>query len=1387
MTFIRKISFLILFFSNYAFAENIDGIVFYDNKILNARIVEQVRVIKKNINNSIEEAGIENKKLSIINNIPINESAENIDDTDDIVLFKAQVGGGKVDGNIIKPSKSVEHYMNLLGADFYIYIAKNNDPENKSSKFKDGNGRANIVKLDSNNNIKNTNQMKGIVITIDGVENDNTIIPHEMGHLFGGAESKFNKDQPEVSGAFSYAKGHGEEQTSQYSGFSTLLTYVDLYYCSDSGCELDRPVREMVYSNPNNETCGPQENKKCGVPIGEKSEADMSASIGVIAPKLTQIKSRDKELKVISDKTNLNNVTSDGPDKVTGTPINDSINLLAGDDFYIMSKGVDAAFLGSGEDTIMFKYFGDGFVNETYIKDFSREDLILMPEKLGNNYVYSINEEANEIIFFKKDGGKEALILEANFNTNKTDIRNTEIEMGFLYSFQGKDIGTNETLLSRVNRDSQTYENKNYIQARFDQNGYDKTKYDGEIYLQNDRHIIETGSGDDYLYGSDYEKTIIKSNGGDDYLIAGSGLHGNEFYGGSGDDYLLGGDGDDLLLGDYGSDYLSGDKGNDIIGGYQDYNESWELNINSSEWFGIDVCSVDFCGNLYDSGEDNDVIYGSRWGDIYYYELGDGVDYIREYTKFLDDEENKIDLIILDIPQTNNEVSFSRNEYDVLVLLNNEKVLVLENYLKGKEYEIEFILFDDILFSSHEIKSKALTVYGTDDSDEIQGLPELDDVIYGKYGDDFIFTFSGDDTIYGSSGNDIINGGLGSNTIKSGSDNDAVFSRGSDNVYLGTGNDIYYNSIEQQSILHVYENEGTETIHTCSFSENSIATDCSYNFNDSVTQKIIINYNRDESIENYYKNNNDLILEIGSKNKFIFKDAFAEDRIQYDITYQDGSSMDWSQLKTLADIPEENRNVLKDGDYFEIFDESDNGTYYVPEGVMVTFGEYRSGEIVNNGTIVTETIKYDLNMSGNGLLEIKNTSGMRNVSFNDGDILLSGYYSGGSNVSAKTIIIDYIHKHPNGINYQYIYGSLTGDVIVKNSLNDSNYSVLGGLVIKGSLTIDLNVILTTSKYSYYSKSQGLKIYGKIINNGEFNNVDRIGDLSRRSLSLSFYDYFVNGELVQKAYFSPNAFEKIKGNLSIYSTNIYDYNLSNLAILKVFENNSDSLIIDKDYTLGSYSGYNQSIVVKSGSTLRVKSYVAGDFTIESGAKVIIDSFGPYSRDLNISGNGIIEIKNSQGLDNINFVNGTILFSGYNAGSRYSVTAKNIEFNKLYDEQDFQYIRSRVLNGNVIIRNSQFNDYVYFGYQNFKVNGVLKIENDVLFSIGRSDYQNLEVNGLLNNNGLITDKILVRGDYSGRITIKLNDNSEKGINANLNELGNYDISGDIWLNGVKVEDL
>ena len=534
-----------------------------------------------------------------------------------------------------------------------------------------------------------------------------------------------------------------------------------------------------------------------------------------------------------------------------------------------------------------------------------------------------------------------------------------------------------------------------------------------------------------------------------------------------------------------------------------------------------------------------------------------------------------------------------------------------------------------------------------------------------------------------------------------------------------------------------------------------------------------------------------------------FYDYFVDGELVQKAQFNDG---DFDKIKGSLSIYSTNiyEYNLSDLDIFNYFENGTNEivvdkdltlanyggsatTFNVKNGSTLTIKSYISGKFVveEGAKLVVEGFgRYarSLDVSGSGVLEVKNMGDRESVNFPSGEVVL-GANAGRTSVKAKTIILDYIHKI-EGRAYQSISGTLEGDVIVRNSLGDSDYSVFGDLTIKGSLTIEENVLVTTNETSTYYKSQAMTIYGKFINNGEFNNIDLIGGERRRELILSFYDYIVNEEVVQKAYFNDNAFDKIKGNLSIYSTNIYDYNLSDLDMLNKFENNGEALVINQDYTLGSYSGYNQSIVVKSGAVLRIKSYVAGDFTIESGAKVIIDSFGPYARDPNILGNGTIEIKNSQRMDNINFENGTILFSGYNAGARYSVTAKNIEFNKLYNEQNFQYIRSRILNGNVIIKNSQFNDYVYFGYQQFKVNGVLEIENDVLFSIGRSDYQNLEVNGLLNNNGLITDKILVRGDYSGRITIKLNDYSEKGIYADLNKIRNHDISGDIWLNGNKV---
>jgi hypothetical protein len=83
-----------------------------------------------------------------------------------------------------------------------------------------------------------------------------------------------------------------------------------------------------------------------------------------------------------------------------------------------------------------------------------------------------------------------------------------------------------------------------------------------------------------------------------------------------------------------------------------------------------------------------------------------------------------------------------------------------------------------------------VTIYGTNQDDEIQGTPG-NDVIHGLGGDDTINGGDGDDIICGGDGNDRIFGGVGRDHIMGGKGDDLINgSNGDDKLEGGTGNDI---------------------------------------------------------------------------------------------------------------------------------------------------------------------------------------------------------------------------------------------------------------------------------------------------------------------------------------------------------------------------------------------------------------------------------------------------------------------------------------------------------------------------------------------------------------------------------------------------------------------
>lgn len=129
------------------------------------------------------------------------------------------------------------------------------------------------------------------------------------------------------------------------------------------------------------------------------------------------------------------------------------------------------------------------------------------------------------------------------------------------------------------------------------------------------------------------------------------------FKGGEQTDYFSGGKGHDEIRGNGGNDYLQGGDGNDII-------------------FGGD-------GNDFiRGGKDNDTLNGGEGNDTYFYKKGDGKDYIS-------DTSGMNDLLVLEGIKAN-ELSFTRNSYNLEMKINNTDSVIFEDWYYQEEKQEKY-------------------------------------------------------------------------------------------------------------------------------------------------------------------------------------------------------------------------------------------------------------------------------------------------------------------------------------------------------------------------------------------------------------------------------------------------------------------------------------------------------------------------------------------------------------------------------------------------------------------------------------------------------------------------------------------------------------------------
>ena len=228
---------------------------------------------------------------------------------------------------------------------------------------------------------------------------------------------------------------------------------------------------------------------------------------------------------------------------------------------------------------------------------------------------------------------------------------------------------------------------------------------------------------------------------------------------------IYGGDGNDTLLGGLAQQSLYGGAGNDVI------SSPFESNTITS-----------FHGETGD-----DLLIGSGRGDYYYFNRGDGQDTIDERGRHTGWSEN--DRLYLQGDITPDEVVLTRDGLDLLIKFgeSSDQIRVLEWYGTSGMNRISELRFSDgTIWDQGTLHARGLVVHGGASNDELVGLENEFNQLYGGDGDDTLIAANLSDTLYGGAGNDVLSSPFTTNSI-------ARFHGGTgDDLLIGSGRGDYY-------------------------------------------------------------------------------------------------------------------------------------------------------------------------------------------------------------------------------------------------------------------------------------------------------------------------------------------------------------------------------------------------------------------------------------------------------------------------------------------------------------------------------------------------------------------------------------------------------------------
>tara|TARA_B100001094_G_C18195024_1_gene810151 strand:- start:2276 stop:5320 length:3045 start_codon:yes stop_codon:yes gene_type:complete len=164
----------------------------------------------------------------------------------------------------------------------------------------------------------------------------------------------------------------------------------------------------------------------------------------------------------------------------------------------------------------------------------------------------------------------------------------------------------------------------------------------------------------------------------------------------------------------------------------------------------------------------NDTLHGGGGNDIYFFELGDGFDQVKE-------SDGK-DIFHFGQNITEQDLSFTREDKNLIVQYSATDQVKINNYFDSIKSQLEQIIFSDqSVKDMSTLPSFLLEIRGTDKNDRIYG-GDLKDILTGGKGNDYLNGENGSDTY-------IYNLGDGRDTIsESGYNNNSKH----DVIQLGT-------------------------------------------------------------------------------------------------------------------------------------------------------------------------------------------------------------------------------------------------------------------------------------------------------------------------------------------------------------------------------------------------------------------------------------------------------------------------------------------------------------------------------------------------------------------------------------------------------------------------